>query len=267
MSRASSYTDAELESRSLSRERLPRHIAVIMDGNGRWAQRQGLPRIEGHRRGVKSVRCIVEECSRLNLMQLTLFCFSSENWKRPQRELTLLMHLLKQYVIEERREIMRQGLRFRVIGKLQELDPMIQTEIQKTVDASAGNNGMTLCLAVNYGARQEITEAVQAIAAEVRTGQLDPADIDEAAVSSHLMTAGMPDPDLVIRTAGEMRISNFLLWQISYAELWVSQKHWPEFREPDLQEALLSYASRDRRFGGLPESSRRPIPPEPLNIV
>ena len=267
MSRASSYTDAELASRSLSRERLPRHIAVIMDGNGRWAQRQGLPRIEGHRRGVKSVRCIVEECSRLNLTQLTLFCFSSENWKRPQRELTLLMHLLKQYVIEERREIMRQGLRFRVIGKLEELDPMIQTEIQKTVDASARNQGMTLCLAVNYGARREITEAVQAIAAEVRTGQLDPADIDESVVSGHLMTAGMPDPDLVIRTAGEMRISNFLLWQISYAELWVSQKHWPEFREHDLQEALLSYAGRDRRFGGLTESSQSSIPPEALNIV
>jgi undecaprenyl diphosphate synthase len=255
LSKANKYTDADLQARSLSRATLPRHIAVIMDGNGRWAQQRGLPRIEGHRRGVRSVRCMVEECSRLGLQQLTLFCFSSENWKRPKRELTLLMHLLKQYVIEERREIMRQGLRFRVIGKIQDLDPVIQAEIQKTVSASEANTGMTLCLAVNYGARLEITEAVQAIAEEVRNGRLQPEAIDESVVSSHLMTAGMPDPDLVIRTAGEMRVSNFLLWQISYAELWVSQKHWPEFREPDLYQALSSYASRDRRFGGLSETA------------
>lgn len=255
LSKVNRYTDAELASRSLTRERLPRHIAVIMDGNGRWAQRQGLPRIEGHRRGVRSVRCVVEECSRLGLDQLTLFCFSSENWKRPQRELTLLMHLLKQYVIEERREIMRQGLKFKVIGKLEALDPVIQQEIRKTVDASASNNGMTLCLAVNYGARLEITEAVQSIAAEVKAGNLSPEEIDEQVVSQHLMTSGMPDPDLVIRTAGEMRVSNFLLWQISYAELWVSQKFWPEFREPELNEALLSFAMRDRRFGGLSTAS------------
>lgn len=253
MSKALKYTDAEITARSLTRAALPRHIAVIMDGNGRWAQQRGLPRIEGHRRGVRSVRCMVEECSRLGLQQLTLFCFSSENWKRPQRELTLLMHLLKQYVIEERREIMRQGLRFRVIGKRHELDPTIQAEIRKTEEAAAENQGMTLCLAVNYGARQEITDAVRAIAEEVQRGVLAAEDVSECTVASHLMTAGMPDPDLVIRTAGEMRISNFLLWQISYAELWVSEKHWPDFRESELHAALQSFASRDRRFGGLSE--------------
>lgn len=251
MSRTTRYTDAELIERSVSRDRLPRHIAVIMDGNGRWAQQRMLPRIEGHRRGVKSVRCMVEECSRLGMQQLTLFCFSSENWKRPERELTLLMHLLKQYVIEERREIMRQGLRFRVIGKVEELDPTIQQEIRKTEEASAANTGMTLCLAVNYGARMEITRAVQSIGQQVRDGHLDPSQITEQTVAANLMTSGMPDPDLVVRTAGEMRISNFLLWQISYAELWVTAKFWPEFREPDLYDALRNFASRDRRFGGL----------------
>ena len=251
MSKTTPYTDADLAERNIARARLPRHIAVIMDGNGRWAQKRTLPRIEGHRRGVKSVRCMVEECSRLGLQQLTLFCFSSENWKRPQRELTLLMHLLKQYVIEERREIMRQGLRFPVIGRTDVLDPVIQAEIEKSEELSATNDGMTLCLAVNYGARMAITEAVQNIGRKVRDGGLDAQDIDGKTVHAHLMTAGMPDPDLVIRTAGEMRISNFLLWQISYAELWVSQKFWPEFREPDLYDALKDFASRDRRFGGL----------------
>ena len=251
MSKEEKYTDAQLTALGLERALIPQHVAVIMDGNGRWAQKRGLPRIEGHRRGVTSVRCIVEEASRLGMKQLTLFCFSSENWKRPPRELILLMHLLKQYVIEERREIHRQGLRFRVIGKLQQLDPMIQTEIQKTIDLSANNDGMTLCLAVNYGARQEITEGIQAIAQAVQSGHLQPEDITEKVVADHLMTAGMPDPDLVIRTASEFRISNFLLWQISYAELWVADKHWPEFRENDFRNALKDFARRDRRFGGL----------------
>lgn len=254
MSRGLEYTDAELAQRTLDRSRLPRHIAIIMDGNGRWAQQKGLPRIEGHRRGVKSVRCVVEECSRLGLEQLTLYCFSNENWKRPRRELILLMALLKQYVIEERREIMRQGLKFRVIGKVEELDPIIQREIRKTEEVSAGNTGMTLCLAVNYGARQEITEAVRKIAVLAAQGKVDPAEITEETVESSLMTAGMTDPDLVIRTASELRVSNFLLWQISYAELWVTDRHWPDFREPDLHNACRDFASRDRRFGGLSET-------------
>ena len=251
LTREAPYTDQQLQEFGLVRKHLPRHVAVIMDGNGRWAQRRGLPRIEGHRRGVQSVRCMVEEASRLGLEQLTLYCFSSENWKRPPRELTLLMALLRQYLIEERREIQRQGLRFRVIGTISELDPAIQQEIARTEEVAAGNDGMTLCLAVNYGARQEMTAAVQAIAAAVKAGQLQPADISQQTIGNHLTTAGMPDPDLVIRTAGELRVSNFLLWQISYAELWVSARFWPEFREDDFRQALRDFAARDRRFGGL----------------
>lgn len=250
------YTDQELAAFGLERARIPRHVAIIMDGNGRWAQKRGLPRIEGHRRGVTSVRCIVEEASRLGVEQLTLYCFSSENWKRPPRELTLLMHLLKQYLIEERREIQRQGLKFRVIGTLSALDPMIQAEMQKTIEVSANNTGMTLCLAVNYGARQEIAEAVRKIGQEIAAGTMTPEQITESTIADRLMTGGMPDPDLVIRTASEFRISNFLLWQISYAELWVTDRFWPEFRENDFRQAMKDFAKRDRRFGGLSEAEK-----------
>ena len=240
-----------LAAEGLQAERLPRHIAVIMDGNGRWAQQRGLPRVEGHRRGVASVRAIVEESARLGVEQLTLYCLSSENWKRPKRELDFLLRLLEQYVIEERSEIMRQNLRFAMIGRHEGLTPGVLREVQKTLDVSQQNAGMCLCLAVNYGSRSELTDAVQRIAQEVAAGTLAPAEINEETISSRLYTAGMPDPDLVIRTAGEMRISNFLLWQISYAELWVTEKCWPEFRRPDLIAALKDYAGRDRRFGGL----------------
>jgi undecaprenyl diphosphate synthase len=248
---ADRYSESALEAERLSRQKLPRHIAVIMDGNGRWAQGRGLPRVEGHRRGVKSVRQIVEECARLELAQLTLYCLSSENWKRPRRELDFLMSLLEQYVIEERSEIMRQDLVFSMIGRREGLSPGVLKEVQKTLDCSQGNQGMRLCLAVNYGSRAEIVDAVQALAREVAAGNLAPESIAEEHISSSLYTAGMPDPDLLIRTAGEMRVSNFLLWQISYAELWVTEKCWPEFRRDDLFESLRDYAARDRRFGGL----------------
>lgn len=251
MSREEKYTDIALAAFGIDRATMPQHVAIIMDGNGRWAQKHGWPRIEGHRRGVTSVRSVVEEASRLGLKQLTLYCFSSENWKRPPKELSLLMMLLKQYLVEERREIQRQGLQFRVIGKTAELDPVIQNEMEKTKEASRNNDGMTLCLAINYGARMEITEAVQQIAKSVQSGAMTPGDICEETISRHLMTAGMPDPDLLIRTASEYRISNFLLWQISYAEILVSDKHWPEFRDEDLRAAIREYARRDRRFGGL----------------
>lgn len=251
MSVAAPYTNGALEAEGLAREKLPRHIAVIMDGNGRWAQSRGLPRVEGHRRGVKSVRLLVEECARLGIGQLTLYCLSSENWKRPRRELDFLMSLLEQYVIEERSEIMRQDLVFSMIGRREGLSPGVLKEVEKTLDCSRENRGMRLCLAVNYGSRAEIVDAVQSLAREVAAGRLAPDNITEARISDHLYTAGMPDPDLLIRTAGEMRISNFLLWQISYAELWITGKCWPEFRRPDLLEALRDFASRDRRFGGL----------------
>ena len=233
-------------------DRRPRHVAIIMDGNGRWARRQNLPRIEGHRRGVASVRRTVEECARLKLEQLTLYCLSSENWKRPQLELDFLMHLLEQYMIEERSTIMQQNVVVRTIGRRDGIPDNVIREMDKTIELSATNTGTRLCLAINYGGRAEIVDAVRGIAAEVRDGRLDVADIGEETVTSHLHTAGMPDPDLLIRTAGEMRVSNFLLWQISYAELWVTERCWPEFDETDLHQAFRDFAARDRRFGGLP---------------
>jgi undecaprenyl diphosphate synthase len=232
-------------------DRRPRHIAVIMDGNGRWAKRQQLPRIEGHRRGVASVRRTVEEAARLHLEQLTLYCLSSENWKRPQRELDFLMHLLEQYMIEERATIMAQNITVSVIGRREGIPTSTLDEMDKTVEMSAANNGTRLCLAINYGGRGEMVDAVRKVADDVRRGTLQPEDIDEAAIADRLYTAGMPDPDLLIRTAGEMRISNFLLWQISYAELWVTDRCWPEFDTTDLHQAIRDFASRDRRFGGL----------------
>lgn len=235
-------------------ERRPRHVAVIMDGNGRWAQRQNLPRVEGHRRGVKSVRQTVEEAARLHLEQLTLFCLSSENWKRPQRELDFLMHLLEQYMIEERSTILKQNIVVSIIGRRDGIPAQTLREMDETVRLSAANNGTRLCLAINYGSRGEIVEAARAIAQLVKDGKLNPEQIDEQTISDNLYTKNMPDPDLLIRTAGEMRISNFLLWQISYAELWVTERCWPEFEIADLHQALRDFAGRDRRFGGLSSS-------------
>ncbi|EAQ78665.1 isoprenyl transferase [Blastopirellula marina] len=232
-------------------ERLPRHIAVIMDGNGRWAQRQGLPRVEGHRRGVTSVRRTTEECARLGIQQLTLYCLSSENWKRPQYELDFLMHLLEQYMIEERSTIMANNIQVRIIGRRDGIPEQVQHEMDRTIELSAANTGTTLCLAINYGGRGEMVDAVRKMATAAAAGTLEPAKITEDAIAAHLYTAGMPDPDLLIRTAGEMRISNFLLWQISYAELWVTQQCWPEFCEETLHQAIRDFAGRDRRFGGL----------------
>jgi undecaprenyl diphosphate synthase len=230
---------------------LPRHIAIIMDGNGRWAERQGLPRIEGHRRGVESVRRTTEECARLGIEQLTLYCLSSENWKRPQPEVDFLMHLLEQYMIEERAAIMEQRIAVRVIGRRDGIPPATLAEMDKTIELTAGNRGTRLCLAINYGSRAELLDAVRRVIADVQRGMLDAASLTESSIAERLYTAGMPDPDLLIRTAGEMRISNFLLWQISYSEIWVTELCWPEFREPDLHQAIESFAARERRFGGL----------------
>ena len=230
-------------------DRRPRHIAVIMDGNGRWAQRQGLPRIEGHRRGVASVRRTVEECSRLGIEQLTLYCLSSENWKRPRQELEFLMHLLEQYLVEERRLIMQQNVRLCMIGRREGISPTALTEMDTTVAMSAANTGLRLCLAINYGGRAELLDAIRHIARQVQLGQLQPDELTEQSVSSGLYTAGMPEPDLLIRTAGEMRLSNFLLWQCSYAELIFLDTLWPEFTKDDFQQCLDEFANRERRFG------------------
>jgi undecaprenyl diphosphate synthase len=231
--------------------RIPTHVAIIMDGNGRWARQRGLARIEGHRRGVQSVRAVVEEGCRLGLKQLTLYCLSVENWKRPRAELDFLMTLLRQYLLQERAEIMEQNIRFVTIGRRTGLPAKVVREIDENIRLSASNGGMVLCLAINYGGRTEMVDAVRSLAKQVQEGLLQPDEIEEETLANALYTAGMPEPDLLIRTAGEMRVSNFLLWQISYAELWVTEKCWPEFDRTTFHEALHDYAGRERRFGGL----------------
>ncbi len=231
--------------------RLPAHIAVIMDGNGRWAKSRGLPRVEGHRRGVRSVRATIEECCRLGIRQLTLYCLSVENWKRPQAELDFLMTLLQKYLVDERVEILKQNIRFTTIGRREGLSAAVLREIDENVRVSRDNTGMTLCLAINYGGRTELVDAVRHLADRARRGDLDPEAIDETLLGEALYTNGMADPDLLIRTAGEMRVSNFLLWQISYAELWVTDKCWPDFDRSTLHLALRDFAGRERRYGGL----------------
>ena len=237
----------------LEPERLPAHVAIIMDGNGRWARQRGLPRVEGHARGVHSVRATVEECCRLGVGQLTLYCLSSENWKRPKAELDFLMALLEQYLVQEREEILQQNIRFSTIGRREGLPDKVLAEIDENVRLSQDNTGTGLCLAINYGGRTELVDAVRTLARQAKDGLIAPEAIDEAAINGALYTAGLPDPDLLIRTAGEMRISNFLLWQISYAELWVTERCWPDFDKATLHQALRDYACRERRFGGLTE--------------
>ena len=232
-------------------ERRPQHIAIIMDGNGRWAERQGLPRIEGHRQGVATVRRVVEEGTRLGLEQVTLYCLSSENWKRPQPELEFLMHLLEQYMIEERSSIMEQDISVRVIGRRDGIPDTTLSEMDKTVEMTAEATGMRLCLAINYGARRELLDAVRDFALDVQAGKVDPQTLTEESFAGYLYTREMPDPDLMIRTAGEMRVSNFLLWQLSYSELWITNRCWPEFSTADLHQAIRDFADRDRRYGGL----------------
>lgn len=239
------------EQLGVSPEKRPSHIAIIMDGNGRWAQRQNLPRVSGHQQGTKTVREITETSAELGIQQLTLYCLSSENWKRPQPELDFLMLLLQQYLIQERQTLLDNNIRLRIIGRRERLSREIEREMDRTVELTQSNTGTCLCLAINYGGRSEIVDAVRRIARRVQQGSLAVDDIDEQVFSDHLYTAGMIDPDLLIRTAGELRVSNYLLWQISYSELWVTDRCWPEFRVEDFFEAIRDFASRDRRFGGL----------------
>jgi undecaprenyl diphosphate synthase len=237
-------------------ERVPRHIAVIMDGNGRWAVRRGLERIRGHQQGAKAVRDVVTECARLRSEHgapdyLTLYSFSLENWKRPLDEVGFLMQMYIDYLRQERKTMMENNIRFAQIGRLENLPEPVLEEVNITLEETKANTGLTLVLALNYSSRAEITDAVRHIAERVKTGELCPTDIDEGMISENLYTAGMPDPDLLIRTAGEMRVSNYLLWQISYAELYVSDVLWPDFCTTDLHAAIRSFASRNRRFGAL----------------
>ena len=232
-------------------ERRPKHIAIIMDGNGRWAQQRQLPRIEGHRRGVEAVRTTMEACQQAGIEVLTLYCLSSENWKRPKEELDFLMALLCEYLIGERENLVEKNLKLRILGRQDRLPPAVQEEIARTLEACKHNTGMTLCLAINYGARAEIVDACKALAQDVLDGRMSLDEIDESHLDARLDTSGLPEPDLLIRTSGEMRISNFLLWQISYAELWVTETHWPDFGSERLAEAIADFTRRQRRFGGL----------------
>ncbi len=222
-----------------------------MDGNGRWAQQQGLPRLEGHLRGVDSVRRIMEACRDLGVEVLTLYCLSSENWKRPAAELEFLMALLREYLIAERDSLVKNNLQLKIIGRRERLPADVQEEMDRTLSACATNDGMTLCLAINYGSRTELVDACRALARRVASGELLPDEISEDLIATHLYTADLKDPDLLIRTSGEMRISNFLLWQISYSEIWVTETPWPEFDRRHLEQAMRDFANRQRRFGGL----------------
>ncbi|MCC7387390.1 MAG: di-trans,poly-cis-decaprenylcistransferase [Phycisphaerales bacterium] len=240
--------------------RIPRHIAIIMDGNGRWARQRGLPHAAGHKRGAETVRRIVEECGRVGVEAITLYSFSSENWKRPREEIDALMQLCVAYCNSEREGLVREGVRVRVIGRTDELPGQVRDALGQLVEATSRVVGPTLCLAINYGSRREITDAVRALASRVRAGGLDPGDITEETITHALDTAGLPEPDLLIRTAGEMRVSNFLLWQISYAELFVTDTLWPDFGTPDFHGAIRAFASRVRRFGARPDTPADPPP-------
>jgi undecaprenyl diphosphate synthase len=234
-----------------ARANLPTHVAIIMDGNGRWAKQRGLPRVEGHRNGVESVRAMVRACGELGVKYLTLYAFSVENWNRPKDEVDTLMKYLARFLKNEVGELTRNNVRLEVIGQIYRLPEFVQEQLRKTQAALAKNNGLTLILALSYGGRTEIVEAVRSLAAKVKAGKLEPEEITEQIIAQHLYTRNFPDPDLVIRTSGEMRVSNFLLWQISYAEFVVTPTLWPDFRKAQLCEALEEYTQRHRRFGAV----------------
>ena len=235
-------------------KRLPRHVAVIMDGNGRWARARRLPRVEGHRAGIASVREIVETAARLELGVITLYAFSVENWKRPRYEVATLMMLLKEYLRKELATLMENNIRFSPIGRIDGLDPSVQRELKYAQDQTAKNTGLLFQIALNYGGRAEIVDTVNRIMTTLREKEMTDATIDEAFFSDHLYTANVDDPDLLIRTSGEMRVSNFLLWQIAYAEIHVTKVLWPDFRRRHLFEAIIDFQARERRYGGVDES-------------
>jgi undecaprenyl diphosphate synthase len=230
---------------------VPRSCAIIMDGNGRWARSRGLERIRGHERGIQAVRETVEECARLGVEGLTLYAFSEENWSRPQREISMLMRLLVRFLVDERPTLMDNGVRLLHVGRRARLSPEVLRTLDESVALTASNTGMRLGLAISYGGRAEIVDAVRRIAERVRAGELDPASIDEQVFRSHLYHPEIPDPDLLIRTAGELRVSNFLLWQISYAEMHVEEVCWPDFRKEHLHAAFREFGRRVRKFGAV----------------
>jgi undecaprenyl diphosphate synthase len=233
-------------------ERLPRHIAVIMDGNGRWARKRHLPRIAGHRAGIRAVRQVVETCARLGVPCLTLYAFSVENWKRPRTEVKLLMGLLREYLKKEIGELNQNNIRFNAIGRIESLPRAVQRDLRETIEKTRANTGLRLTLALNYGGRAELIDAVRSLALQLKQSDtLDVESITEETFSRHLYTCDLPDPDLLIRTSGEMRLSNFLLWQVAYCEIWVTDILWPDFTERELFQAIIDFQRRERRYGGL----------------
>ena len=237
----------------VKKKRLPNHIAIIMDGNGRWAKRRGFLRVKGHEEGVNSVREITTECAKKHIGQLTLYAFSNENWKRSKTEVNFLMRMLKKFLIAERPTIRDNDIILKTIGRTEALPEDVQKELFISMEESKNNTGMILCLALNYGGRTEIVDAANGLARDVKKGVVKLKDIDDDVFKSYMYTSDMTDPDLLIRTGGEMRVSNFLLWEVSYAELWFTSVYWPEFRKKHLEEALGDYAKRERRYGGLIE--------------
>lgn len=239
----------------IDKSKLPRHIAIIMDGNGRWAQKRFLPRFMGHRSGMEALRQMVTECREMGIEYLTVYAFSTENWKRPENEVSYLMNLLVEYIGRELEELHQNGIRIRTAGDMTALPIVCQTEIEHSCQLTSDNNQMTFTIAINYGSRSEILNAVRSIAEEARSGLLPDLNcINEDYFSQHLYTGGIPDPDLVIRTAGEQRISNFLLWQIAYAEIYVTEVLWPDFGRAELLKAIANYQARVRKYGGLSET-------------
>jgi len=235
------------------KKKLPNHIAIIMDGNGRWARRKGFMRVRGHEEGVNSVREITTECAKKHIAQLTLYAFSNENWKRSKTEVTFLMRMLRKFLIAERKTIKDNDIILKTIGRTEALPDNVKKELSISMEESRNNKGMILCLALNYGGRTEIIDATKKLAADVKKGARKLKDIDDDVFKEYMYTSDMSDPDLLIRTGGEMRVSNFLLWEVSYAELWFTPVYWPEFKKKHLEEALNDYAKRERRFGGLIE--------------
>ncbi len=246
-----SGSEEEALVRAIDFSRLPRHVAVIMDGNGRWAKLRHKPRVEGHRAGIAAVRDSVETSARLGLEVLTLYAFSVENWKRPKAEVATLMGLLKRYLRMELDTLLRNDIRFQVIGRIDDLPDDVKRELERGIEKTRNSKGLLFNIALNYSGRAEIADAVKRLAAEVASGVRDVATIDERAISNHLYTAGQPDPDLLIRTSGELRISNFLLWQIAYAEIWVTDVLWPDFRRRHLLQSVIDFQKRERRYGGI----------------
>ena len=248
-----SAKDREIRDRIVQRGNLPKHIAVIMDGNGRWAKRKGLPRVAGHREGVKAVRDVVEACGELGIEVLTLYTFSTENWRRPEGEVTALMNLLLRTLQREVDDLIRNNVRLVTVGDIERLPDDARRGMREAVETTRRNSGLILNLALNYGGREEIVRAVRRIAADVRRSHIEPDDVDKETIARNLYTSDLPDPDLLIRTSGEFRISNFLLWQLAYTEIYITDVLWPDFGRRDVYRAIEDYQGRERRFGKVSE--------------